>query len=411
MDTAREHPDPLAESAPPLALDRQRIVRSSAFRRLQHKTQVFLSLESDHDRTRLTHTLEVADLSRTLARALGVNAELAEVVALAHDLGHPPFGHAGEIALRECNAAGGGFEHNAHSLRVVEVLEHPYPGFRGLNLTRVVRACLAKHSTKYDQPGAHPLQDGRPPPPEGQVAALADWLTYTLHDLQDGVYAGLVEPVQLAPLALWRRACDDEPPQTASEMRSRLRTIVDRLALACVHDIAAESLRRMRLAGAPPPMPSPAADAPADAAKPSTAATHGAHTSAPAGLAGRLDAAQPAESTDAAVPLVAPPIARGGEPLVAPSPAIERGVNELQALLADAVYRHPRVRRSDFKAKRIVRELFEAYVSEPDLLPTRFAERVASQGAARVATDYLAGMTDRFCLAEHARLFDPLERM
>lgn len=406
MDLSREHPDPLADSAPPLALDRQRIVRSSAFRRLQHKTQVFLSLESDHDRTRLTHTLEVADLSRTLARAIGLNEELAEVVALAHDLGHPPFGHAGELALRECNAAAqarevalraqdpvgesnvraataAGFEHNAHSLRVVEVLEHPYPGFRGLNLTRVVRECLAKHTTKYDQPGAHPLQDGRPPPPEGQVAAVADWLTYTLHDLQDGVYAGLVEPAQLAPLELWRRACDDRPPASPSEMRSRLRTIVDRLALACVQDIAAESLRRMRTAAASPGSAAPSAPASTGSAAPNVAASTGS---------------------------VAPNVA-ASTGCVAPSAAIERGVSELQSLLTDAVYRHPRVRRSDFKAKRIVRELFEAYVAEPDLLPTRYAERVAVQGAARVATDYLAGMTDRYCLAEHARLFDPLERL
>jgi dGTPase len=178
-----------------LVVDRQRVVHSAAFRRLQHKTQVFVAPDTDHFRTRLTHTLEVAHLARCMAERLGLVPDLAEVVALAHDLGHPPFGHAGERALRACLRDHGGFEHNQHTLRIVEELEHPYPEFRGLNLTHAVRECLAKHATPYDQPGEHPLRDGRPPPPEGLVVDLADRLTYALHDLQDGLYAGLVNPV------------------------------------------------------------------------------------------------------------------------------------------------------------------------------------------------------------------------
>ncbi|NUQ49753.1 MAG: dNTP triphosphohydrolase, partial [Phycisphaerae bacterium] len=206
---SREHPEPLAETLSPLELDRHRIVNAAAFRRLQYKTQVFVAPEEDHFRTRMTHTLEVAHLARLLAAALRLDFGLAEVVALAHDLGHPPFGHAGERALADCMAAHGGYEHNRHALRVVEHLEHPYPDFPGLNLTRVVRECLAKHTTRYDLPGPHPLQDGRPPPPEGQVAALADRLAYALHDLQDGVYAGVIEPAALDELAIWRRARQD----------------------------------------------------------------------------------------------------------------------------------------------------------------------------------------------------------
>ncbi len=237
---SREHEDPLAGFLPPLVLDRQRVVHSSAFRRLQYKTQVFLTAE-DHFRTRLTHTLEVAHLARILAAALGLDAELAEVVALAHDLGHPPFGHAGERALDELLRAQGGFEHNSHALRVVEYLEHPYPHFRGLNLTLVVRQCLAKHSTRFDRPGAHPLQDGRPPPPEGQVAALADRLAYALHDLQDGLYAGLIEPASLRDLSLWVEAYRGPASPDPHELRRHLRPTIDRMQRLVVADVVAAS--------------------------------------------------------------------------------------------------------------------------------------------------------------------------
>lgn len=354
IDLAREHADLLAANASPISFDRRRVIHASAFRRLQYKTQVFLSLEGDHFRTRLTHTLEVAEAARTLAAALGLNAELAETVALAHDLGHPPFGHAGERALAACMSAHGGFEHNAQSLRVVEYLEHPYPEFRGLNLTRIVRECLAKHSTQYDKPGRHPLQDGRRAPPEGQAADLADRLAYALHDLQDGLYAGLVEPTALAPLELWRRVTDGAAAQ--ADWRGRLRPAIDRMETLLLQDAERESRRRM--------------------------SEHG----------GDADAARDA------------PLA-----LIALSDAMNDALAALETLLTEQVYRHHQLVRMDAKATRIVTEIFDAYAAEPRLMPRRFSARVTEQGVHRVAADYLAGMTDRFCLAEHARLFDPRE--
>lgn len=337
MDLAREHPDPLAAGRPPLAVDRQRIVQTAAFRRLQHKTQVFTAPESDHFRTRLTHTLEVAQHARTLAAALDLNTDLAEAVALAHDLGHPPFGHAGERALAECLRGHGGFEHNAHTLRIVEELEHPYPDFRGLNLTRIVRTCLARHTTPYDRPGPHPLQDGRPPPPESLVVDLADRLTCALHDLQDGLYAGLLDPAALADVALWRRAYAGPPADTPDAWRGHLRPAMDRIQLRTLDDLA-----RGRRAG--------------------------------------------------------------GAATVRLSAELERDLAELDAFLRDHLYRSPPLVRADAEARRILTAVFQRLVERPELLPERFERRIAAQGVYRVVTDYVAGMTDRFCLEEHARL-------
>lgn len=241
----REHADPWAADYPPLVLDRMRVVHSAAFRRLQFKTQAFVKPDSDHFRTRMTHTLEVANQARRLALQLGLNENLAEVVALAHDLGHPPFGHAGERALDECLKDQGGFEHNANSLRVVEYLEHPYPEFRGLNLTRIVRECLAKHATTFDRPGAHSLQDGRPAPLEGQVVALADRLTYCMHDLQDGLYAGWLRFEDLAEARLWSEAYAGQPPDADPNWLRRLRPTIDAMArrLAGALQVAGAAVR------------------------------------------------------------------------------------------------------------------------------------------------------------------------
>jgi len=336
----RQHTDPYAGDAPPLEVDRRRIIHSAAFRRLQYKTQVFVITEGDHYRTRLTHTLEVAELSRTLARRLGCDAELAEVVALAHDLGHPPFGHAGEKALAACLRAHGGFEHNRHALRVVEVLEHPYPEFRGLNLVRVVRECLAKHSTRYDAPADHPLRDGLPAPREGQIADLADRLAYCLHDLQDALYSRVIEPDDLSDVPLWR-AHAGPGFLAGNRWRSRLRAVIDRLRETLISDVVSEAQRG------------------------------------------------------------------GGEAPLRLSARAEGELRGLEEFLLERVYRDSRLARMDAKARRVLTAVYEAYVAEPALMPRRFAQRVAEQGAPRVAADYIAGMTDRFCLGEHARLFDP----
>jgi len=338
LDLSRAHPDPLAGTLEPLELDRQRIVHSAAFRRLQHKTQVFVAPESDHFRSRLTHTLEVAHLARCTARLLGLREELAEVVALAHDLGHPPFGHAGERALAECLRAHGGFEHNRHTLRIVEELEHPYPEFRGLNLTRVVRECLAKHSTPYDRPGAHPLQDGRPPPAEGRVVDLADRLTYALHDLQDGLYAGLLTPADLRDVVLWRQAYTG-PPDGHDEWRRYLRPTVDRMQARLLADLREQT-----------------ATEPRDALRLST--------------------------------------------------GMEAELRQLEETLLTRVYRSPALRAADEHARRILAAVFNALVEQPDRLPERFRRRLETQDVYRVVADFVAGMTDRFCVEFYAQVCD-----
>jgi dGTPase len=334
LDLSRAYPEPLADALPPLVLDRQRIVQSAAFRRLQQKTQVFLALENDHFRTRLTHTLEVAHLARCLADQLGLNVELAEVVALAHDLGHPPFGHSGEQALQACLRQHGGFEHNQHALRIVEHLEHPYPAFPGLNLTHAARECLAKHETQYDRPGPHPLQDGRPSPTEGRLVDVADRIAYGLHDLQDGLYAGLFEPSQLKTLTLWTTASEAHFPESSQALRAHIRPALDRIQTAVVAD-----LRRNYT-----------------------------------------------ESQSVWL-----------------SPALEARFAELDCFLFEQVYRSERLRAADLRAKQVVTELFETFIAKPDLMPPRYAARVAQQGTFRVVADYLAGMTDRYCLEVHAQ--------
>ncbi len=340
-DFSREHTDTLAGALPALAVDRQRIVRCAAFRRLGHKTQAFHTRAGDHLRSRLTHTMEVAHLARCIADALGLRADLAEVVALAHDLGHPPFGHAGERALAACMANAGGFEHNAQSLRVVEYLEHPYPEFRGLNLTRAVRSCLASHSTRYDRAdgGGAPSAPARlAPAPESRAVALADRFTYTLHDLADSIHAELIGPADLAALELWRRAFAGAPRPADAELRAGLRPALDRVQGLLMADLVGQFEQSGRV-----------------------------------GL----------------------------------SEEVERLTCEVEELLLARVYRSAAVERMDRTAEKTIRVLFDEYVAKPDLLPPRFAERVAAQGAARVVADYIAGMTDRYLLDRYASFLDP----
>ena len=362
----RVHPEPPADE-PPFEIDRRRILNAMAFRRLTHKTQVFVSDGGDHFRTRLTHTLEVAAQAERLARALRLNDRLAGAVALAHDLGHPPFGHAGEVELGARMKDHGGFEHNLQSLRVVDFLEHPYPAFRGLNLTFELRESLVKHRTRYDQPEAarspdpaiQALWDAGPMPPlEGQVANLADSMAYTLHDIEDGVGEGAIDESALDASQLWRAAADpvrvQHPGRPILAIR---RPILDALAGLLHADAAAESARRITAAGVT-----------------------------------RVDDARQ----------------HPGD-LVGFSPAMQARVDELQDLLLRRVYRNHRVVRMDSKARRLIGDLFAAYLAEPQLLPERFAARIPDQGPHRVICDYIAGMTDRFCQREHRRLFAPFQ--
>jgi len=346
-------------------LDQRRVLASAAFQRLKYKTQVFVVGEHDHFRTRLTHTLEVAQVARRLARTLGSSEALAEVIALAHDLGHTPFGHAGEATLRTLMHGHGGFEHNLQSLRVVDYLEHPYPPFRGLNLTYETREGLVKHVSAYDRPDlagmSNPAVDelvasGRWATAEGQIACIADRVAYDVHDLEDALGAGLIDEPQLSEVELWSLAAGPVrrryPDAALPAVR---RPILDRLSDLLLVDVIAESQRR----------------------------------------AERLE---PVSADDARA---------GPEPIVAFSAVMGPRVESLEAFLKARVYRHQRLVRTDDKARRFIERLFGAYVENPAMLPARFAGRIEEQGAHRVVCDYVAGMTDRFCQDDYKRLFEP----
>lgn len=360
----RAHAERETFAGSPFELDHYRIMNCMAFRRLRHKTQVFVADYGDHFRTRLTHTLEVAAQARRLARLLNLNDELASAVGLAHDLGHPPFGHAGEAVLTELMHDHGGFEHNLQSLRVVDYLEHPYPAFRGLNLTFELRESLIKHRTKYDRPneaGIDPaamelLETGPRLSLEGQVANLADGIAYTLHDIEDGLVENVLGESVLKENPLWSEAAAlvraDYPSKPLHAIR---RPILDLIARRMVQDAASESIRRIQEAGV--------------------------------------------SDVDE--------VRHAGQELIAFSESMEKAIEGLQSILYQAVYRNHLVIGMDSKARRLIREIFGAYVDEPGLLPGRYASRIPEQGIHRVACDYVAGMTDRFCQQEHQRLHAP----
>ena len=345
----------------PFQRDRDRIIHSAAFRRLEYKTQVFVNHEGDLFRTRLTHSIEVAQIARTLARALNLNDDLVEAIALAHDLGHTPFGHAGQDALNDCMRAYGGFEHNLQSLRVVDVLEERYGDFDGLNLCFETREGILKHCSRRhaealqrDEPGGvgQRFLDGTQPSLEAQLVNLADEMAYNAHDIDDGVRSGLITVPQLLQLPLFRRFHDEALAAHPGLADARAR----RLLFA--------SIRRMQAAMA------------ADLVD---------HTQA------ALRRAAPADA-DAA---------RAMSPLVGFSASMRQASAELKRFLFEALYRHAQVRASMERAKRVVAELFAAYVQRPQEMPEEHALQPRRE---RAVADYIAGMTDRFALREHQRL-------
>jgi dGTPase len=355
----RRHAEPPVRLRDDFQRDRDRIVHSTAFRRLVYKTQVFLNHEGDLFRTRLTHSLEVAQLGRSMARALGLNEDLVEAIALAHDLGHTPFGHAGQDALHECMREHGGFEHNLQSLRVVDLLEQRYPDFDGLNLTFETREGILKHCSRRDaerldrdEPGgvAQRFLRGGQPSLEAQLTNLADEIAYNAHDIDDGVRSGLLQLEQLEPLAMLQRhlaAVRREHPGLAG--RRLLFEVIRRLLSEQVHDLI---------------------DASGEA----------------------LAQAEPADA-DAV---------RGAAPLIRFSPALREQIVELKQVLMRALYRHPQVMRTTAAAREVVRELHAAYLAQPREMPADFAAR---EDLHRSVADYIAGMTDRFATREHRRLF------
>jgi dGTPase len=358
----RRHFEVAAPTRSEFQRDRDRIVHSTAFRRLVYKTQVFLNHEGDLFRTRLTHSLEVAQLGRSIARSLGLNEDLVEAIALAHDLGHTPFGHAGQDSLNACMAAHGGFEHNLQSLRVVDHLEARYPAFDGLNLTFETREGVLKHCSRQNaalietqEPGgvARRFLDRTQPSLEAQLCNLADAIAYNAHDIDDGVRSGLISMAQLQSIELFERyrleALAEHPSLgDASRARRLLYETIRRMLSEQVYDVIATT-------------------------------QHGLHR------------AQPQSLQDV----------RLAGPLVAFSDEMTALAKPLQQFLFSQLYRHPKVMETTAQAQNMVRDLYAAYVSQPAEMPSDFAQREDTQ---RAVADYIAGMTDRFAAREHERL-------
>jgi dGTPase len=346
--------------------DRDRIIHSVAFRRLRHKTQVFVAPDGDHYRVRLTHSLEVAQIGRTMARALGLNEDLTETLCLSHDLGHPPFGHAGEDALSAALADAGGFDHNAHSIRLVTKIETPYPNFDGLNLSWEALEGLAKHNGPVAAPSwalveadaAFPLGLDSWPSLEAQVAGIADDIAYDNHDIDDGLRAGVIDLDELLQVPLVARhwaAIDARHPGLSADRR--LRALVRDMIGSMVGDVLAETRRRVDGSGV-----------------------------------------ETIEDVRAA-----------GRPLSGFSPAMEAEEAELKRFLYARLYNAPQLLAVRKEAQRVVADLANAYRADPDLLPPEW--RIESDETLRLRTiaDFIAGMTDRFAIARHRELVGPVE--
>jgi dGTPase len=335
--------------------DRDRIIHTSAFRRLEYKTQVFINYEGDHYRTRLTHTLEVTQIGRSIARALGVNEDLVEAICLAHDLGHPPFGHSGEATLNRLLIDQGGFDHNKQSFRIVTKLENRYPDFPGLNLTWEVLEGMVKHESEYDVSDAKDFNPDLRGNIETQIANVADELAYTAHDLDDGLRSKMINPQILSGIELWEILCanvnwaggelDDLPRH--SMIRQLIGMEIDDVlshsdSLLKNHSIrSAEEVQRMSFN------------------------------------------------------------------IIGFSEEMHRKNRVLKDFLFNNLYRHYRVQRMSFKADKILSDLFKTYMVEPSVLPNHIQNRLEKSVPERVVCDYIAGMTDRYAIEEHQKLFDP----
>ncbi len=350
--TGRAHPEPPHPHRLDYERDRARVIHSQAFRRLEYKTQVFLNGTGDHFRTRLTHTMEVASISRTIARGLGLNEDLAEAIALAHDLGHPPFGHSGEEALDRLMKTHGGFDHNAQSVRIVEAIEHKYPRFEGLNLTWEVREGLHKHARFHEavKGGAkHPS-----PSLEAQIANLADEITYYSHDLDDGLDSGLITTGQFAGLDVWAESeaqvRQHFPKLKGKELASYIiRCLIDRQ----VEDVITASAGAIAKAGV--------------------------------------------ESAE--------DVRRQPRALIRYSDSLRRANAKLRKFLYANLYYHETVAGVNKRACELLSHVFESYLDDPRQLGRTTAKRLERDGLHRTVCDFIAGMTDRYLIHEHERLF------
>ncbi len=341
----REHPEPLHPYRTAFQRDRDRIVHSSAYRRLAHKTQVFTGDRGDYHRTRLTHTLEVASIARTVGRVLRLNEDLIEALALMHDIGHPPFGHAGEDVLNECASSVGGFNHNEHAVRIVTLLENRYPDFPGLNLSREVLSGQGSRGKGQESRNGQPLL-------EVQIVDVADSIAYDTHDADDAMVLGLLDWGELDEILLWRDATARVSRRYASlDQHQRRRAVIHQLIEIMVSDLIRHSTQAL------------------------------------------IDA-----SVDS--PLA---VKKFTSPLIVVSVELQQQMAELESFLFERVYRHPTVLAERALAAEALREMFARYHDVPESLPTRWRQRLRSDGTARTVCDYLAAMTDRYALDEYRR--------
>jgi dGTPase len=363
----RQHPEPKPDLRGEYQRDRDRIIHSNAFRRLVYKTQVFVNHEGDLYRTRITHSIEVAQIARSVAHALRLNETLTEAISLAHDLGHTPFGHAGQDALNACMRSYGGFEHNLQSLRVVDELEDRYPDFRGLNLTfecreGILKHCSLRHARELGEVGERFIRRQQPSL-EAQIANLADEIAYNNHDVDDGLRAGLIDVASLTGVRLFQReyvAVREHYP--ALQERKLIHETIRRM----INYVAVDLIRC---------------------------------------TGQRIEAASPRSIEE---------VRKRAKPLAGLSEGVLEEHQELKAFLRDRVYRHHRVLRMTSKARRVIGELFKAFFEDVSLMPEEHRdaalqgeEQRGPAGRARAVADYVAGMTDRYAILEHRRLFDP----
>jgi dGTPase len=351
----RSYPEDEPEYRTAFQRDRDRILHTTAFRRLEYKTQVFIIHEGDYYRTRLTHTLEVAQIARTVARALGANEDLEEAICLAHDLGHSPFGHSGEVALARLMKDLGGFDHNKQSLRIVTELEQRYPDFPGLNLTWEVREGIVKHESEYDTADAADYNPDLRGHLEAQIANAADELAYTAHDLDDGLRSGMITPAMLEGITLWEILAESIAWRGLLLDDLTRHRLIRRLIGIEVSDLVTATDQCLRESGV--------------------------------------------RSVEE--------LQRLAYNMIGYSEDMHRRNRQLKDFLYANMYRHHRVVRMAVKAERIITDLFTAYRAEPAMLPRHVQTSIETRGLERTICDYIAGMTDRFALQEHDKLFDP----
>ena len=335
--------------------DRDRVLHTTAFRRLEYKTQVFINYEGDYYRTRLTHTLEVTQIGRTIARALGANEDLVEVICMAHDMGHPPFGHSGETTLNLLMNDHGGFNHNHHSYRIVTEIEKRYPDFPGLNLSWEVLEGMVKHETEYDKTDVVDFDPNLRGHLEAQITNVADELAYTSHDLDDGLRSGIITPAMLNGIELWQMASGKYHIENCDLDDLTRHLIIRELTGLQVTRMINTSSERIKSSG--------------------------------------VNTAKELQSLP--------------QNVVGFDEEMKQHNRFLKDFLFKNMYRHYRVVRMHKKAERILSDLFTAYVDEPSMLPMQFQEQIQEKGKQRTICDYLAGMTDRFAVDEYSKLFDP----